>query len=277
MGGVTIWNNGNNQIEAPSADASSGMSIRINSDTSATLTAQYISPGRQLDSSQGSHQVLPNGNHFLGMGSHPYMYEQTPEGVPVWYARFGEFPIQSYRAYKWEWDSNPSEEEMGIFSYSRGCYGNAAHYVSWNGATDVAVWDFFSGASEDGEFAKVASLPYDGTFETVAVTPYNLYAYAVAYGHAGQRLGQTKTVRTWTPSPDFGANCTGMACPRGTDYMEAPQTECPAPVELPAYESDNVDYVYPTEPTTDATYELPSVEDVAAYEVIPRRPRKFIS
>ena len=276
IGGVTIWNNGNNQIEEATANASSGMSIRINSDTSATLVAQYVSPGRQLDSSQGSHQVLPNGNHFMGMGSHPFMYEQTIDGTPVWYARFGEFPIQSYRAYKWEWNSSPPESEMALFSYSRNCYGEAAHYVSWNGATDVTAWEFYTASSEDEEFKFAAMQPYNGSFETVVTTPFDIYAYAVALDMAGNRLGQTPTVKTWTPSPVFAANCTEMSCPAVANYTEAPQTDCAAPVQLPVYDSSLPDEAYLSDTPRRAPIAPREVSDVPAYPLIPRRKRKFV-
>lgn len=269
VGGVTIWDNGNNDIEAPTANASSGMSIRINSDDSATLVGQYVSPGKQLDSSQGSHQVLSNGNHFLGMGSHPYMYEVTDDGRPVWYARFGDFPIQSYRAYKWEWQSTPNKSEMALFSYSRGCYGSAAHYASWNGATDVASWDYFLGSSEEGVFVKAASQAYNGTFETVAITPFSLYAYAVAYDNAGNMLGQTPTVKTWTPSPQFGTECNDISCPSGTNYTTAPTADCPIPVGVLNYDTS-------ARVARAESSDLSVADTPALHQPVARRARKFM-
>ena len=251
------------------------MSIRVNSDDSATLVGQYISPQQELDSSQGSHQVLPNGNHFLGMGSEPSMYEQTEGGIPVFYARFGDFPIQSYRSYKWEWDSNPPESEIGLFSYAQGCYGNAVHYASWNGATKVASWDFYTASSEFGDFARVSTRPYNGSFETVATTPFDQYTYAVALDNYGHKLGQSKTVQTWIPSPDFGMQCTDKACPRGTNYTEAPKLTCPGPTDLPAIEE-------PTEIELEFASNMPLALKNAyskpepEYQPIPRRARKKI-
>ena len=246
------------------------MSIRIDDDSSATLVGQYISPHKELDSSQGSHQVLPNGNHFLGLGSEPSMYEQTEGGSPVFYARFGDFPIQSYRSYKFEWTSNPPESEIGLFSYSRDCYGNAVHYASWNGATKVASWDFYTGSSEFGEFIKASSQPYNGSFETVATTPFNLYSYAVAYDNTGNKLGQSQTVQTWTPDPTFAQSCTDMACPPSTDYSGSPRTECPAPVTMPSY--DELEFATNLPVAARDTGDEPSI----LYKPIARRPRKTI-
>ena len=247
------------------------MSIRIDDDSSATLVGQYISPHRELDSSQGSHQVLPNGNHFLGLGSEPSMYEQTEGGTPVFYAKFGDFPIQSYRSYKFEWTSNPPESEIGLFSYSRDCYGNVVHYASWNGATKVASWDFYTGSSEFGEFIKTASQPYNGSFETVASTPFDLYAYAVAYDNEGHRLGQSPTVQTWTPDPTFGEVCTDMACPPRTDYTGSPRTECPIPVTMPTY--DDLEFATNLPVAARDAGDEPSL----LYKPIARRPRKTIA
>ena len=272
IGGITLWDNGNNQIEAASANASSGISIRINSDESATLVGQYVSPGRQLDSSQGSHQVLPNGNHFLGMGSQPFMYESDANGTPVFYARFGVLPIQSYRAYKFEWTSNPPESEIGLFSFSKACYGDAVHYASFNGATELDSWEFYTGPSQDGPFVMAAQQPYNGTFETIVPTPFDLYAYAIAYDAAGYKLGQSKIIQTWTPDPEFGFTCSDVSCAAGTNYTTAPRFECQAPRQTPvSLETEAA----PAPISGDMVDTPPNVDDESFYP-IPRRRRRFI-
>ena len=229
IGGVSLWDNANNNVNPPSALASSGKSISLSiSDKTATLVGQYVSPGRQLDSSQGSHQVLENGNHFLGMGSEPFIYEETEDGTPVYYADFG---LSSYRTFKYNWTGIPPTSEIGFFSYSRTCNSTAVFYASWNGATEISSWRFFTSSNNtttDG-FTAIATSVNNGTFETVGTGAFDLYAYAIAYDAQNNELGTSPTVKTFVPNAQLALNCTAMACPAGTNYTGVDQTECSAP------------------------------------------------
>ena len=208
------------------SQASSGKSISITND-SATLIGIYISPDRQLDSSQGSHQVLPNGNHFQGLGSYPFMYEETNNGKLAFYARFGILPLQSYRAFRFEWTAQPPITEMAMFGYSQHCNGTAAYYASWNGATQVATWTFFGSTSQSGTFVKAASASKGGAFETFAPGAFKPFAYAVAYDSTGKELGRTSVVKTFVPNVALAPTCNTMSCPQGTNYTSTSlQTVC---------------------------------------------------
>ena len=231
INGFTFWDNANNAINEPTSTASSGKAVRLDGDSSATLVKMFVSPERQLDSSQGSHQPLPNGNSLLGMGSYPYFYEVKEDGTPVYYARFGVLPIQSYRVFKFEWVGSPPVSEMALFSYSKYCNGSAALYASWNGATEVSQWRYYMSDTENGTFTLVATKDYDWTFETVAAAPFHLFAYAEAYDSAGNKMGQTPTVSTFVPHVDIVSNCSSIACSVGTNYTEALNKHegCPAP------------------------------------------------
>ena len=228
--GFTFWDNANNEINPPSSTYSSGKTVRINEiDRIATLTQMYPSPYRLLDSSQGSMQTLPNGNRLLGMGSQPYLYESLADGTPVFHAHFGFLPHQSYRTYKFEWSATPPESQMGLFSYAKYCNASMVMYASWNGATDVAGWKYYTSPEQEGQFTLVAEKDYDNNFETVAVGSFNLWTYAEAYNAAGALLGRSKTVSTFVPITDLAENCSALICPHGTIYSHGNSTDCPAP------------------------------------------------
>jgi hypothetical protein len=195
----------------------------------ATLIEQYVSPGRQLDSSQGSHQFLPNGNHFLGMGSYPYIYEQTSSGHTVWYANWGSLPLQSYRAFKCPWVGNPPLSEIALFAYAQNCSAPTAFFASWNGATEVKLWKFFTSSSVNGTFTLAATGFHNGTFETFAIGPFNLHSYAIAYDGLGHMLGQTPRITTWVPNSALAPKCNTISCPPGTSYSASEASTCPAP------------------------------------------------
>ena len=162
--------------------------------------------------------MLPNGNHFQGMGSYPFMYEETSSGKLAFYARFGIFPLQSYRAFRFEWTGQPLVREMAMFGYSLHCNGTAAYYASWNGATQVASWTFFGSTSQNGTFTKAASAGKGSAFETFAPGVFKPFVYAIAYDSAGKELGKTAVVKTFVPSTALAPTCNTMSCPQGTNY-----------------------------------------------------------
>ena len=117
-----------------------------------------------------------------------------------------------------------------------------------------------------------AQPPYNGTFETVVSTPFDLYAYAIAYDGAGNKLGQSKTVQTWTPDPEFGFTCSDLSCAAGTNYTTAPKFECQAPRQTPV----SLETEAALAPVSEEVPETPPVIDDTLFYPIPRRPRKFI-
>ena len=230
INGISLWDNADRPLtSAPPPHASSGISIAIstlNGVKRATLIGQFISPGGQLTASQGSHQFLPNGNHFMGMGNVPFLYEQTPSGQTVLYANWGPLPLGSYRAFKYPWNGNPLIQEIALFSYAQNCSAPAAFYSSWNGATSIETWKYFTSDSETGTFALAATAASNGAFETFATGTFNLYAYAIAYDNSGTVLGQTPTVKTFVPDAALAPFCNAFFCPRGTVYSSAAQSSC---------------------------------------------------
>ena len=156
------------------------------------------------------------------------MYEETTNGRLAFYARFGILPIQSYRAFRFEWTAQPPLTEMAMFGYSLQCNGTASYYASWNGATEVASWTIFGSSSQNGTFVKTASAKKSDLFETVASGPFQPFVYAVAADSAGQELGKTPVVKTFVPSAALAPTCNTQSCPLGTNYTSPDlQTACP--------------------------------------------------
>lgn len=104
-------------------------------------------------SSQGSVQVLPNGNFFVGWGSEPAMSEFDSSGVSVFEARFSD---NSYRAFKGKWSASPLET-IAISAQGFEANGSTALAVSWNGATDVSSYDLYGGNSSHS-LARITNL-----------------------------------------------------------------------------------------------------------------------
>jgi hypothetical protein len=101
---------------------------------------------------QGSHQLLPNGNHLLSYGQIPVGREYGPMGGNNndvrWQARFGQDNlVQNYRLFKQDWSAIPTRTKPSLFveESGDGCY---FAYASWNGATCIRGWDVYEGKNE---------------------------------------------------------------------------------------------------------------------------------
>ena len=130
---------------------------------------RYLSDPAQVvyAESQGSTQLLPNGNVLLDYGQIPLLkeYGPGPTGKVRWTARLGlDNRVQSYRGFKQEWHAKPSSSPNLVVKPGNVSDGCATGYVSWNGATDVTAWEIWEGRSK-GQLSRVNRVGYRG-FET---------------------------------------------------------------------------------------------------------------
>ena len=165
-------------------------------------------------------QVLPNGNVFLGWGSNAYVSESTADGSPVFYADFASTGALHYRAYKFNFTATPSDSPA-LYTYALNTSAPTAYYVSWNGATEVASWTFYSGLTTDN-LTQVGNTKKIG-FETVATQP-NFYAYTLAAAVAsnGSELRNSSVMRTFVPGTQLAVACSEIQCPLVGGYQIEP-------------------------------------------------------
>jgi hypothetical protein len=115
-----------------------------------TLVHRYYHSPPLLASAQGSAQLLPNGNMFVGWGTEPDFSEYTASGKQI---MTGSFPLgeTSYRAFRFPWSGQPTyPPSMAVTSASSS--GSYDVWASWNGATNVAKWRVLFGPSSSGPF-----------------------------------------------------------------------------------------------------------------------------
>lgn len=118
--------------------------------------------------SQGSTQLLDNGNIFMDFGEIAVLKEfgpNHPSGNDVrWTARFGaDNLVQSYRGYKQQWHATPKTSPSLVVKSGR-ANDCPTGYVSWNGATDVSHWKIYEGPTRNS-LSYVGQVGYRG-FET---------------------------------------------------------------------------------------------------------------
>jgi hypothetical protein len=131
---------------------------------------------------EGSYDILPNGNHFIGYGFQPHMKEfgpQSASGADVrWSAQFGfKNAAQSYRAYKSDWHATPSsppnlvvqtiQPDDELSSCANG--SNLLGFVTWNGATDIVDYVVRRGRDQNN-LEQIGRVQKQG-FETKFVIP----------------------------------------------------------------------------------------------------------
>jgi len=138
----------------------------------AKVRREYLSPHEKGSDSRGSMQVLANGHVLLGYGVNPGWSEFSKDGdilCDVHFgpgSRFGSEDVLSYRVLKREWVGRPKTRPSVV-----GKGGDI--YVSWNGATEVAVWALGEEDVDISNYGSLASVPREG-FETRIPVPSNL-------------------------------------------------------------------------------------------------------
>jgi Arylsulfotransferase (ASST) len=140
---ITIFSNGNVTRE----EQSRGIMVEIDENAMcASLAHEYSHPDKLLSANQGSVQVLPNGNVFVGWGSAPVFSEFSHDGELLFSAAFPT-EGESYRAFRFPW-SGQSTDEPAVATES-GSEVEVTLYASWNGATEVTTWQVLAGSGPD--------------------------------------------------------------------------------------------------------------------------------
>ena len=157
----------------------------------ATLVRQYTHPRRPpiLSGSQGSVQLLANGNVFVGWGEAPHVSEFDCSGRMLFDAVLGR-SYQSYRAFRLPWSGQPAEAPA-IAVDGEGRHRTA--YASWNGATEVAAWQLLQGPR--GGALQAVSQVSAGGFESSLPAAGSGPCLAVrALDAGGGTLGQSRSL-----------------------------------------------------------------------------------
>ncbi|MGH2891241.1 MAG: arylsulfotransferase family protein, partial [Solirubrobacteraceae bacterium] len=193
-GTITVFDNGATPKVHPQSRA---IAVRLDTRTmTATLAGQWIHTPKILAGSQGSVQVLPNGDRFVGWGQAPNFTEFSAGGRVLFDAALAP-PDTSYRAFRFPWSATPPGRPSVDAVTEPG--GRLIVYASWNGATAIARWRILAGSSPRA-LKPIVEVPRTG-FETSATIFSDAdYVKAEALDASGRVLGTSKVAR-----PDAGA------------------------------------------------------------------------
>lgn len=200
---LSLFDNGSDGYRNFQA-SSAAMIIAVDTSTmTCTLLHQYKSSDSSgkaiLSTSQGSAQLLDNSNVFVGWGAEPYISEFTQDGTLVMQAQFGVAnAAQNYRASKANWVGNP-DSTPAIWSYASSTVSGTTFYTSWNGATEIASWNFFGGANRTGSMSLLGTMTKTGFETNFTSSTFAAWGYTEALSKSGKVLGTSPIQRTFVP------------------------------------------------------------------------------
>lgn len=148
---------------------SRGKIIEVDTETwEAKIVQVFNPPDNLLSKSQGSTQVLPNGNVVVNWGSEGALTEFKSDGTPIFHfymdsGLLGE-GVENYRGYRYNWTGFPNEAPA-IVALQDTESESTSVYVSWNGDTETKTWRFYE-VNDDGHRSYIGESKRE-SFETV--------------------------------------------------------------------------------------------------------------
>jgi hypothetical protein len=192
---LTVFDNGAGEGRS-SESHSRALRIHLNfKSRQATLEHAYVSNPPVKGTSQGSVQIMPDGNTFVGWGNSPYFTEFSNSGGRQLFSIHLRPPLQSYRGYRFPWSAQPNPAVTPPSVAASAKSSRTTVYASWNGATDVSSWQVLAGPGQSlttmkpvGRFRKTN---FETTMSVASTAPY----FAVqAIASSGQVLGTSAPV-----------------------------------------------------------------------------------
>jgi hypothetical protein len=170
---ISVFDNG---ASPPKEKQSRGVLLKPNfANKTVTLTKAFTNPTHKLLAvAQGNMLGLPEGDWLMGYGNEPNFTEYNASGEVLLDGTLGK-GVQNFRTYLSPWSGHPTAPPA--IAATRGGTSVTVQ-TSWNGATDVASWEFLAGESPN-VLTPVATMPRGG-FETSATLTTPVYVRAAA-------------------------------------------------------------------------------------------------
>jgi hypothetical protein len=190
------------------ADCSSALLISLATATTpmiATVIQKWDRPDGLLTSRRGNIQFLENENILVSWSESGYTSEFSSDGVLVQQVRSPYERFAEYRQYKFSWRASQHlSEPIAFASHVYGATKDTATtvlYVSWNGATEVQSWNFYSSESPERvqQPSLIAKIARKG-FETIAMIPEQYaFTFVEAISRDGMSLQNSTIQRSRLP------------------------------------------------------------------------------
>ncbi|KAK4569424.1 hypothetical protein LTR86_003187 [Recurvomyces mirabilis] len=265
---LSFYDNGSNNFNH-TGDFSHGWIIEVDHIAgTATKVREWTAPepeGGLLSGSQGSMQMLPNGGCHIGWGEHAYFSEHTADGSAVMYGKLADRAsnVMIYRSNKYNWTGTP-ETKPALWTFSKDGQ-KMAFFVSWNGATEVQSWNFYTADTAVGNYTYLGNTKKSGFETELHIDMAKAWSFAEALDMHGRVLASSVIARTFRPSKYLAPYCNDRGCEKAERVPEENLVPYEAEVAL------NPDYLSPNRgfDTTNYYMEEPSNETTAYGQNLP--------
>lgn len=175
------------------------------------VVAHYDHPMKEDSDSRGNMELLPGRNVFLDWSERSpltreyltprvLISEHAPNGKLLLSASL-DIVVKTYRAYKFPWIGKPNTlPSVHSDVVSVGDASQTRVHVSWNGATEVAVWNLYGGAHRGKVNKLLTSVKRNGFETALTYEGYAAFVTVEALNQHGNRLARSKVVKTIVPS-----------------------------------------------------------------------------
>jgi Arylsulfotransferase (ASST) len=179
----------------PTVHQARAVELSVNENSKTVTLAQQFEHSPGLDTNfEGSAQVLPNGNLFVGWGQQPYFTEFNSAGQEVFDARFTS-NTSSYRAYKFPWSPQPGGAPAMVLAPNND--GTTELWTSWDGANAVSSWRVLAGTSAS-KLVPLQTANWSG-FETAIAAPTGVGDFEVQALDSNGKVLATSPMATAKP------------------------------------------------------------------------------
>ncbi len=196
-GDITLFDNRVNRTPSYSR----GVEYQLDEvNKTATLVWYFRNTPDTYSYAMGRVQRLPNGNTLLGWGTalNPSVTEVLPNGTKAFEMTIGGLQA-SYRVFRYPWQGQPTTPPVLVVNEQA---GQPALYYSWNGATDVASYQVYAGATADP--TTLIDTPAKTGFENVTpltnLPDSDCYFQVVPINTQGQAMQASPVVQRFTPT-----------------------------------------------------------------------------
>jgi hypothetical protein len=188
-GAITLFDN---EAFPPIRKFSRALALKLDDRAkTASIVGSLVHPRKLLTATQGNQQTLPNGGAMVGWGSQRNLTEYDAAGNVVFGASLS-LGFESYRTYRQPWVGLPRSRPKVAAADEPGAGTDV--YTSWNGATEVATWEFSTGSSA-ATLKPVATRPRTGFETRVTVPGTPRFVQSRARNAAGQVLSTSAPTR----------------------------------------------------------------------------------
>lgn len=177
-----------NQYKDASTGISRGLILAVDEKARTVTLKLALSNGGHRGNAMGNVQFLDNGHYFVGWGADPAATEFAADGTAL--AEATGIGNGCYRAYRQVWTGSPATPPDVAVVPGNGSTMQA--YASWNGATEVANWQFLTGT--DSESLSPAAVVKKRGFETNAAVAQAAYLAVRALDAKGNLLATSAVV-----------------------------------------------------------------------------------